>query len=118
MLKIRLARGWKHKSPFYRVVLTERTKPCQSWYMKVLGWFDPLHHKTEMDIEAIKEWIGKGAQPSNRVAKIAKKFSNDKFFDKYIINTERVRKKRNGEDEIEEVKEEAEAPKEEETPAE
>lgn len=36
MLKIRLARGGKHKSPFYRIVLTEHTKPAQSGYMKVL----------------------------------------------------------------------------------
>ncbi len=114
MLKIRLSRGWKHKSPFYRIVLTERTKPVKSWYMKVLWWFDPLHHKTEMDIEAIKEWIGKGAQPSNRVAKLARKFSDDKFFDQYIVLNERVRKKRDGSDDVEEE----ETPTEEAAPAE
>lgn len=77
--------------------------------MTVLGWFDPMHHKTEMDIDAIKEWISKGAQPSNRVAKLARKHSDDKFFDKYITIIERKRKPRNAPDEPEEVVEEAPA---------
>jgi len=59
MLAIRLARAGKHKSPFYRVVLTEHTKPVQAGYKLVLGWFDPLKHTSEMDIASIKEWIGK-----------------------------------------------------------
>jgi len=124
MLKIRLARGWKKKKPFYRIVLTEHTKPVQSGYMTVLGWFDPMHHQTEMDIDAIKEWIGKGAQPSNRVAKLAKKHSGDAFFDKYIVLSDRKRRPKNAPEE-EEVVEEApaaetapEAPVVEETPAE
>lgn len=51
-----------------------------------------------MDIETIKEWIGKGAQPSNRVAKLARKHSDDAFFDKFITKTDRVRTKRNPEE--------------------
>ena len=102
MLKIRLARGWKHKSPFYRIVLTEHTKPVKSGYQAVLGWFDPLHHETKMDIDLIKEWIGKWAQPSNRVAKLARKFSDDTFFDQYIVHSDRVRRATNAPDEPEE----------------
>lgn len=98
MLKIRLARGGKHKSPFYRIVLTEHTKPAQSGYMKVLWWFNPLRHEMSMDIDTMKEWIGKWAQPSNRVAKLARKHSDDAFFDKYIVKNDRVRAKRNPED--------------------
>lgn len=94
MLKIRLARGGKHKSPFYRIVLTEHTKPVQSGYMKVLGWFNPIRHEMQMDVEEIKTRIGKGAQPSNRLAKLAKEFSNDEFFGKYIVHSDRVRTKR------------------------
>lgn len=59
-----------------------------------------------MDIDAIKEWIAKGALPSNRVAKLAKKESGDAFFDTYITLIERKRRKKNGEDEVEEVAEE------------
>lgn len=98
MLKIRLARGWRTKSPFFRIVLTEHTKSCKSWYQAVLGWYNPLRHETDMNVDLIKEWIGKGAQPSNRVAKIALWFSKDTFFEKYIVKNDRVRKTRNPEE--------------------
>lgn len=99
MLAIRLARAGRHKAPFYRIVLTEHTKPAQSGYKLVLGWFDPLKHTSEMDIETIKSWIGKGAQPSQRVAKLAYNSSKDEFFKPYIKEVTRTRKKKNPEDE-------------------
>jgi len=105
MLRIRLSRGGKHKSPFYRIVLTEHTKPIKSGYMKVLGRFDPLHHKMELNVEETKKWISQGAQPSNRVAKLAYNFSKDELFKGFITYTDRVRKKRNEEEVKEEVKE-------------
>ena len=103
MLKIRLARWWRKKAAFYRVVLTEHTKPVKSWYKTVLGRHDPVRHDTKLDIEAIKEWIAKWAQPSNRVAKICLKESGDDFFKAYITHSTRVRKKKNAPDEPEEV---------------
>lgn len=103
MLKIRLARWGRKKSPFYRIVLTEHTKPVQSGYKMVLWWFDPLKHVVECDISSVKEWISKGAQPSNRVAKILFKHTNDDFFSSYIVETQRKRRKRNAPDEPEET---------------
>jgi small subunit ribosomal protein S16 len=85
MLVIRLARAGKHKSPFYRVVLTEHTKPAQVGYQAVLGWFDPLHHTHEINVEAVNMWISKGAQPSDRVAKILLKATNDESYRKFIL---------------------------------
>lgn len=99
-------------------MLTEHTKPAQSGYMLVLGWFDPMKHETQMDIDAIKERIAKGAQPSNRVAKLAKKQSWDTFFDNYITLIDRKRKKKNGEDEEEVTETAAEESTTEETPEE
>lgn len=95
MLRIRLARGGKHKTPFYRIVLTEHTKPVKSWYTEVLGRFDPLHHKMELDVEKTKKYISNGAQPSNRVAKLAYAHSKDELFQKFIVLTERTRKVKN-----------------------
>ena len=94
MLRIRLARGWKHKSPFYRIVLTEHSKPVKSGYAEVLWWFDPLHHKVELDTAKAKAWIEKWAQPSNRVAKLAYNFSKDEFFKKYVVMNPRTRAKK------------------------
>jgi small subunit ribosomal protein S16 len=95
MLRIRLARGGKHKTPFYRIVLTEHTKPVKSGYSDVLGWFDPLHHTMDLDVEKTKALIAQGAQPSSRVAKLAYAHSKDEAFKKFIVITERTRKVKN-----------------------
>jgi len=110
MLKIRLSRWGRHKSPFYRIVLTEHTRPVKSGYKEVLGWFDPLKHTTEVDIEAVKAWIAKGARPSNRVAKLLFKHTGDEFFKWFIVESERTRRGKNAPEEPETP---AQAPKEE-----
>ena len=92
MLAIRLARQGKHKTPSYRVVLTEHTKPVKCGYKLVLWRYSPLDHKGEYEVEAIKSWIEKGAQPSERVAKIIFKATQDKFFEKYITHRTRTAK--------------------------
>ncbi len=94
MLKIRLARHGRKKAPFYRIVLTEHTKPAQSGYQQVLGWYNPFTHETEAKIEEIKNWIGKGAQPTDRTAKILFNATKDKFFEKYFEQRERTKKKK------------------------
>ena len=84
MLKIRLARGWRKGLPFYRIVLTEHTKPAQSGYKLVLWRFNPIAHTMEADVNEIKNWISKWAQPSERVAKLLFADTKDAFFKKYF----------------------------------
>lgn len=103
MLKIRLSRWGRHKTPFYRIVLTEHTKPVKSGYMEVLGWFDPIKHTTEIDIDAVKAWMAKGARPSNRVAKLLFKQSGDNFFKEFIVESTRTRRGKNAPEEPAEV---------------
>jgi small subunit ribosomal protein S16 len=95
MLRIRLSRHGRRNRPFFRIVLTEHTKPVKSWYKEVLGWYDPINHKQDIDIERMKEWISKWAKPSERAAKLAYKISNDELFKKYfkIRNRQRPKKK-------------------------
>lgn len=92
MLKIRLSRWGKNKSAFFRIVLTEHTKSAKSGYKEVLGWFDPINHKMEIDLEKTKEFINKWAQPSERVAKLIYQKSKDVFFKKFFKEIERIRK--------------------------
>ena len=68
----------------------------------MLGWFDPVKHTQEIDYDAIKEWIAKWSQLSNRVAKICYAATKDEIFKKFIVETTRVRKKKNAPDEPEE----------------
>ena len=95
MLKIRLARAWRRKLPFYQVVLTEHTKKPQGGFKEKLGRFNPLKHEMELDIEAIKSRIGKGAKPSERVAKLAFSQTKDEMFKKYYEEKNITRAVRN-----------------------
>ena len=81
MLAIRLSRQGRSKRPFYRVVLTEHTKPAQCGHLEVLGSYDPLKH--------VSAWIAKWAQPSERVAKLLFKSTNDSMFKKFYKEVER-----------------------------
>lgn len=69
MLMIRLARIGKKKHPFYRVVVTEKTRPRNGRFVEILGTYDPSKKPAavELDQERVKYWMGKGAQPSDTV---------------------------------------------------
>lgn len=95
MLKIRLARHGRKGLPFFRIVLTEHTKSPQRGYSAILGWFDPIKHVTEVNVDAVKEWMSKWAQPSERVAKLAFAKSGDAFFKDYFTERTREKKTRN-----------------------
>lgn len=94
MLKIRLARHGRRNRPFFRIVLTEHTKPVKSWYKEVLWYRDPINKKLEINVEKAKDWISKGAQPSERVAKMLFNLTNDEMFKKFFRYIERQRPKK------------------------
>ena len=112
MLKIRLSRHGRKKAPFYRIVLTEHTKPAKSGYQTVLGWFNPLAHTMEAKIDEIKAWIAKGAQPSERVAKLLFAKTKDDFFKKFFVERTRTKGKEAEDAKKAEVEAKAQAAKE------
>ena len=74
-LKIRLARGGAKKRPFYRIVVADSRSPRDGRYIEKIGTFDPLKAKDAadrvvLDLEKAKAWLGKGAQPTDRVARL------------------------------------------------
>jgi small subunit ribosomal protein S16 len=74
-LKIRLSRGGAKKRPFYRVVVADSRMPRDGRFIEKLGTFDPLKAKDAadrlvLDAEKAKVWIAKGAQPTDRVARL------------------------------------------------
>ncbi|MBM3550153.1 MAG: 30S ribosomal protein S16 [Alphaproteobacteria bacterium] len=74
-LKIRLARGGAKKRPFYRVVVADSRSPRDGRYIEKIGHFDPLKEKDSadrlvLDAEKAKAWMEKGAQPTDRVARL------------------------------------------------
>jgi len=70
MLEMRFLRSGRRNNAFFRVVLTESSKPPKSGFIKVLGWFDPYTKKTSLKKEKILSWIDKGAKPSNKLSKL------------------------------------------------
>lgn len=77
MVKIRLKRIGRKKAPFYRIVVADaRTSNANSRVIEQIGTYDPMKDPTEinLDQEAAKKWIGYGAQPTETVAKILKKY--------------------------------------------
>jgi len=74
MLKIRLARGGRKKSPYYRILVTEVTSPRDSNFIEKVGTYNPLLAKDSDNRVTIKKdrieyWLSVGAQPSEKVAK-------------------------------------------------
>ncbi len=74
-LKIRLSRGGAKKRPFYRVVVADSRFPRDGRFIERIGIFDPLKAKDAMDrlvldVEKAKAWMQKGAQPTDRVARL------------------------------------------------
>jgi small subunit ribosomal protein S16 len=72
MVKIRLARIGEKKVPMYRIVVADANNPRNGKKIAEIGTFNPnvKPHEVKIDAEQAKEWLGKGAQPTNVVAKL------------------------------------------------
>lgn len=70
MLEMRFLRSGRRNSAFFRVVLTESSKPPKSGFIKVLGWFNPHTKEASLDKEEILSWLNNGAKPSNKLSKL------------------------------------------------
>lgn len=72
-LKIRLARAGSKKRPFYHIVVADSRAPRDGRFIERVGFYSPLtpkdqkEHRLKLDLEKIKVWLGKGAQPTDRV---------------------------------------------------
>ena len=69
---IRLARAGTKKRPVYHVVAADSRFPRDGRFIERLGHFNPLlprdhEARLKLDIDKVKAWITKGAQPSDRV---------------------------------------------------
>ncbi|MGB9682676.1 MAG: 30S ribosomal protein S16 [bacterium] len=72
MVKIRLRRMGKRGRPSYRVVVADIRNPRNGKFIEVLGYYDPIAEPTvfNVDLEKTKEWILKGAQPTDTVRRL------------------------------------------------
>ncbi len=75
MLKIRLARGGAKKRPYYHIVIADSHSPRDGKFIEKVGAYNPMLPKdgaqprVTLKVERISEWLAKGAQPTDRVAR-------------------------------------------------
>jgi small subunit ribosomal protein S16 len=75
MLKIRLARGGAKKRPYYYIVIADSHSPRDGKFLERVGTYNPMLPKdgptprVSLKADRIAEWLGKGAQPTDRVAR-------------------------------------------------
>ena len=69
---IRMARAGTKKRPFYHIVAADSRAPRDGRFIERLGYFNPLlpkdkEERLKLDMDKVKAWMVKGAQPSDRV---------------------------------------------------
>jgi small subunit ribosomal protein S16 len=71
-VKIRLMRMGKKKQPTYRVVAADSRSPRDGRFIEILGTYEPRAEPSVILIDTAKavRWLVKGAQPTERVAKL------------------------------------------------
>jgi small subunit ribosomal protein S16 len=67
-----MARAGTKKRPFYHIVAADSRSPRDGRFIERLGYFNPLLPKDKedrlrLDLDKVKDWMKKGAQPSDRV---------------------------------------------------
>ena len=74
MVKIRLARVGSKKNPIYRVVVSDSRSPRDGRNIETIGRYNPQTNPSTIDLdgEKVKAWLGKGAQPTEAVARLIK----------------------------------------------
>ena len=74
-VKIRLARGGKKKSPFYRIVVAKDTSPRDGRFIEVLGTYDPRTSPAQVTIkkDRAQAWLQKGANPTQTAGQLLRR---------------------------------------------
>ncbi len=77
-VRIRLARGGSKGAPFHKIVVADQRAPRDGRFIERVGSYNPLlpaEHADRIVVKAdrVKYWLGVGAQPTERVAKLLSK---------------------------------------------
>jgi small subunit ribosomal protein S16 len=73
-VKIRLARHGAKKAPFYRIVVADSRSPRDGRFIDRIGTYNPRTQPSDIQVDAekAKEWLEKGAQPTDQVRQLLK----------------------------------------------
>ena len=73
-VRMRLTRVGSKKNPIYRVVVADSRSPRDGRFIEIVGRYNPQTDPSTIELDAakVKDWRGKGAQPSDAVSKLIK----------------------------------------------
>ena len=62
------------KSPYYRIVVTDKRSPRDGRFIEAIGTYDPHTNPETVRLDTVRaaHWLSQGAQPSERVAQLLK----------------------------------------------
>jgi len=77
-VSLRLSRGGSKKRPYYKIVASNSRAPRDGKYLEQVGTYNPLLAKDNSDRvrlveDRVRYWLGVGAQPTDRVARLLDK---------------------------------------------
>ena len=76
MVKIRLKRLGTKKRPYYRIVVQDVREPRNGKTIDEVGIYHPIEtaeKQISFDADKVRNWLGKGAQPTDTVRRILNK---------------------------------------------
>jgi small subunit ribosomal protein S16 len=77
-VSLRLSRGGSKKRPYYKIVIANSTAPRDGKFLEQVGTYNPLlakddENRVRLIEDRVKYWLGVGAQPTDRVARLLDK---------------------------------------------
>ena len=76
MLKLRLKKIGRKRSPSYRLVIMESTSRRDGKAIEEVGFYNPITKIYKFDKDKIKKWLNYGAQPTKTVFNLLKKIES------------------------------------------
>lgn len=73
MLKLRLKRTGRKRSPSYRLVIMENTTRRDGRPIEEVGYYDPISKNYKLDSEKIQKWLSYGVKPTKTIYNLLKK---------------------------------------------
>jgi small subunit ribosomal protein S16 len=122
-VRLRMKKMGRTHRPFFRVCAMDQRSPRDGRVIEELGTYDPMCPETDARVtlkaDRIDYWLGVGAQPSEKVATLIKKYGTDgTHLEAQKAAIERLSKRKEYTPAPEPVKKKKEEPKVEETPPE
>jgi small subunit ribosomal protein S16 len=77
-VSMRLSRGGSKKRPYYKIVVSNSRSPRDGKFLEQVGTYNPIlakddENRVRLIEDRVRYWLGVGAQPTDRVARILDK---------------------------------------------